>query len=247
MKNKIALIVVLCVALVLCVIAFNEYSKATKFLQVAQHATATVTAVTSRQATCKGSGKNSHSYSCTKYDTKAKFVSSNGQLVEVELVNGETSPRYQQGQTVKVLYDPANPSVVKTESTNSVWGGTVASSLFAVIFLMIGGGGLFFIIRREKEIAWLKQFGERIKADFLSVDEQVHRSNSKSGRTRKRYTYRITCQWLNPMTREVHIFKSESLKYHPGEFTRGRDLDVYIDRDNPKRYYVDLSTFPQLA
>jgi hypothetical protein len=88
---------------------------------------------------------------------------------------------------------------------------------------------------RRKEL--LKERGVKIKTQFVNVE--VNRSLEVNGRN----PYQITVQWKNPRTAAVHNFRSDNIWTDP----TGRipdEVTVYIERDNPKKYYVDLSFLP---
>jgi hypothetical protein len=42
------------------------------------------------------------------------------------------------------------------------------------------------------------------------------------------------------------VFTSENVWFDPSAHL-GNELTVFIERDNPKRYYVDLTMLPRLA
>jgi hypothetical protein len=58
---------------------------------------------------------------------------------------------------------------------------------------------------------------------------------------------RIVCQWLNPVTNTVYVFRSYNLWFDPAEYISRKTLDVLVDPSNYKRYLVDTSFLPKLA
>jgi hypothetical protein len=59
--------------------------------------------------------------------------------------------------------------------------------------------------------------------------------------------YRICAQWTNPVTSEIHIFNSENIWFDPADHINTDEVTVLIERDNPKKYYVDISFLPKVA
>jgi hypothetical protein len=59
--------------------------------------------------------------------------------------------------------------------------------------------------------------------------------------------YRIFVQWQDPATSKVHLFHSEDIWYDPEKFINRKQLTVYVDLRNPKRYSVDTSFLPPAA
>jgi hypothetical protein len=61
-----------------------------------------------------------------------------------------------------------------------------------------------------------------------------------------RSPYLIIGQWLDKTTNTVYQFKSESIWYNPTPYLEGKkEVDVYIDPNDLKRYYVDISFLPK--
>lgn len=54
-------------------------------------------------------------------------------------------------------------------------------------------------------------------------------------------TYRIECQYTDPTTGIVHIFRSENLTVDPSEIIQEREVKVYVEKGGGfKHYYVDI-------
>ncbi|MCR4757761.1 MAG: hypothetical protein K5792_08180 [Butyrivibrio sp.] len=53
--------------------------------------------------------------------------------------------------------------------------------------------------------------------------------------------YNVFCGYVDPTTGEKIEFKSNNLYFNPNEFYElGSYIDVYVDQDNYKKYYVDV-------
>lgn len=54
-------------------------------------------------------------------------------------------------------------------------------------------------------------------------------------------------QWKNPNTGEVHQFRSDPLCYDPAAHIKTDKITVYIERNSPGKYFMDVSFLPKLA
>ena len=52
--------------------------------------------------------------------------------------------------------------------------------------------------------------------------------------------YFIVCKYVEANGKE-YLFKSKSLLYNPSALITEKQLKVYVDLKNPKKYYVDTS------
>ena len=112
---------------------------------------------------------------------------------------------------------------------------------FGQRFFLIGIG-MFLVggLKNRKE-AFLKLHGIPIQTKFQSVE--LNTALSVNGR----HPFRVLGQWQNPATSEVHIFHSNNLWFDPSEYLEGKNITVFIEKNNPKKFYVDLSFLPKLA
>jgi len=62
-----------------------------------------------------------------------------------------------------------------------------------------------------------------------------------------RHPFRVIAQWQDPSTAKIRVFKSHNLWFDPSRFITQKQIRVFLDRNNPKRYYVDLSFLPKQA
>jgi hypothetical protein len=183
----------------------------------------------------------SRSSDSTTYAPVVNFVTRKGE--EITFVSSVSSnpPSYRVGEKVDIFYLPANPYEAKINGFFSLWGGAT----------IVGGlGGLFFLIgiaitvlpmvkgRRDEN---LKHQGIPIETEFQSVERNT--AYSVNGR----HPFRILTQWQNPATSEVHVFHSDNLWFDPTNYIKSKRITVFVERNNPKRYFVDLSFLPKMA
>jgi hypothetical protein len=59
-----------------------------------------------------------------------------------------------------------------------------------------------------------------------------------------RTPYRLMCRWQHPTTQESYLLRSDRIWFDPYPFVKRESLDVVINLENPKQYYVDISFLP---
>ena len=59
--------------------------------------------------------------------------------------------------------------------------------------------------------------------------------------------YKIVAQWLNPSDNQIYIYESDTIDYDPSDYVLGKDIEVYIDNLDPKKYYMNIDTLPKIA
>ncbi len=144
-----------------------------------------------------------------------------------------TSSYINEGDSVKVYYDKNDPRNMRT-TTSSI--ASIIMTVCGIIFGIIGLSMLFYKINKEKRKATLLENGERVLAELEEVT--VNYSYSVNNR----HPYVIICQGKD-MNGEIRTFKSENIWYNPEQIIQERNITtfpVYIDINNPKKYYVSL-------
>lgn len=148
---------------------------------------------------------------------------------------GHYSSSMRTGKRITIYYDPDSPG-------NIIAGGGAEYTML----LFPGMGALFFIIGasmtghrikkgRLKKV--LKSSGELINAEF--IEAAINRSYSVNNR----HPYQIFCRWNDSTTQTDYTFKSENFWDDPMPAIQAKGVTtvpVYIDRYNPKKYYVDI-------
>ena len=107
--------------------------------------------------------------------------------------------------------------------------------LIGGIFSIIGLILLFLAIWKSKRKKWLLHHGTRVMAKVTEIflDSTIH-INGKN-------PWRITCQWQSPRSGKIFIFMSDYLWQKPDEHLMGQELEILIDQNNPKIYFIDLT------
>ena len=162
------------------------------------------------------------------------YVSYNvdGRTYESEL-SGYSSSFYK-GKEINIYYDKSNSTKIGMRSLDLLF---LMFPGFGLIFFAIGGTGLLIKSRNKKLEKSLKENGDAIYADY--VETIVNNSYSVNGI----HPYRIICEWSNPLDNKKYIFKSKNIWINPEDIIIERDIQqfpVYINRDNMKKYVVDI-------
>ena len=183
----------------------------------------------------------SYSDNSRTYHPLVRFTDTNGKAIEFVSSTGSNPPGYSAGEKVEVLYLPAEPYKARLNSFFSLWGGSIIVGGLGGIFLLIGGGIFLVPKLKSRKNEYLKEQGSPIESEFQSV--AFNTTVSVNGRN----PFQIITQWKNPSTSEIQIFKSDNLWYDPTEHIQNKRIRVFINRNNPKKYYVDLSFLPKIA
>lgn len=210
--------------------AFFAYENATNFLRDA----------VSTQGTIVGHeiSKNSDTVS---YHPVVRFSGSDGQMFEFTSNTGGSASSYPLGADIDVLYIPLQEEDAKVHSFFALWGGVMVMSILGAAFLFIGGVIFLFKALRKRKKDYLQRNGTPVEAKVQSVE--FNHSISINGQN----PYVIVCHWLNSSTGQVHLFKSENIWFDPSPYVEQDMIKVFIAKDNPKKYHVDISFLPQLA
>lgn len=169
------------------------------------------------------------------------YVSYNvdGRTYESEL-NGYSSSFYE-GKEIEIYYDKDNPNKIGMKSLDLLF---LILPGIGLIFLVIGGTGILIKINRRNLEKRLKENGELIYADY--VETIINTSYRVNGR----YPYKIICEWTNPVDSEEYMFKSRNIWSNPEDIIEEKNIkqfSVYIDKNNKKKYFVDIDILTELS
>jgi hypothetical protein len=82
-----------------------------------------------------------------------RFVTPLEETVQFEGGDGNTKPEeYRRGESISILYDPANPHDARLNTSNSRWGGVIA--LGACGFLFVVAAGVLLLFTRQDRLRW---------------------------------------------------------------------------------------------
>lgn len=162
----------------------------------------------------------------TTHDVWVQYEVS-GQAYEEELGYYKTGMNV--GDIVVVYYDPEHPSDIRSDSR-------ILEVVFLTIGVFFGGiGVIFFIInaslrsRRKK----LMETGDRLTGTITDI------TRNYAVRINGRNPFKAECEVIDPYSGEKYLYSSENVTDNISELL-GREVTVYVDRDNKRNYYVDI-------
>lgn len=144
-----------------------------------------------------------------------------------------SSPPYDIGDRVDILYDPFDPETAKIDSFAGRY-------LFPLIFTGLGalalGVGLFMIwavAKRDDELAELHDEGIRLQSEVVEIERD------RRVRINRRHPWRVFARGDHPRTGERTVFRSDMLMREPDHIVLGDIVPVLVSPTKPDLYFVD--------
>lgn len=157
----------------------------------------------------------------------------NGISYQDVLLNSYSSSMYV-GKTITIYCDLNNPERIMLPLSLSLGGSILI--LLGVIFGTTGIIPLIIFSRKKKRRSQLLSQGQVLYATVESVS--VNTLVSVNGRC----PYVIYCTWRDEYKDVIYRFKSEYLWVDPSPvFPVGTTIEVYVDRNDYSRYYVNAN------
>ena len=153
----------------------------------------------------------------------------------------EYSSSFYEGKEIEIYYDKDNPNKIGMKSLDLL---ILIVPGIGLIFLIIGGTGILVKVNKKKLEKRLRENGELIYADY--VETIINTSYRVNGR----YPYKIICEWTNPVDSEEYMFKSRNIWSNPEDIIEEKNIKqfpVYIDKNNKKKYFVDIDILTELS
>jgi Protein of unknown function (DUF3592) len=134
----ILLIGFMLLGVVFLIVSVKQLVDIRRFLAKAVGADAQVVGVARHvESVQRGSGDHAHYEDVPYYYPVVRFVTPLEEVVQFEGGDGSTKPEeYRVGESLKILYDPANPHDARLDTVNSRWGGVI----------IFGGLGVGFVV-----------------------------------------------------------------------------------------------------
>lgn len=142
---------------------------------------------------------------------------------------------YEIGEEVDVIYLPDNPQKVAINSFLGQYGGTLVLSSIGGIFFFTGAIPLFYLKRKANKNKQLLRDGLPIKAkiSMIAINKRVRINNNSP--------YQIIAKHSNTSDNHVTRYISDYIFFDPTPYIKDEFVTVYIDKKNPKKYYLDIS------
>ena len=193
----------------------------TKFLEIAQTTSAQITDID----VYHDSDGDSHHTVYVEFDVDNKEYAGT--------LNEYNSGMYI-GEKITVYYDPQNPNNFKSSGIKYV--GYIVSA-FGSIFFLIGIIPIGLGIKKSSNSKKLKESGFLIEAQIDKV--YFNKNYAVNGR----HPYRLSAHAQLPNSEKIYTFESENVWGNLQaviDTHKFEKVNVYINLDNPKKYYVDL-------
>lgn len=153
---------------------------------------------------------------------------------------GSTGSHSMLGQDVDVLYLPEEPSEARISGFEGQYVGPLVIGIFGVGFSLLGVLPPLLMHRYQNRAERLMLEGRPIEATILGA--VMNLSAEKDGK----FPWRIVCQFVDELTGKIYLFHSENIFFDPSAWVKKRKKTVvYLERNNSKSYYVDISWLPE--
>lgn len=174
------------------------------------------------------------------------YLTAEGKMVTAHL-NTTQSPVVKKdhlhvGRKISIRYDPKNPQKIFLMGFFDNWGLIFILGGIGVILFISGFLSFYFQIRRIRIIKWLQTNGEKIEADFDSI--QIDYSTTKN----EIHPFTIMSSWVDKKINTKYIFiTKEDIWEDPTPYIpANKKIPVLIDSHRPpKRYWIDTGFLPQ--
>ena len=134
------------------------------------------------------------------------------------------------GRHITIYYQNDNPENIRPESEGLLIG------IFLFIGLVFAAiGGIIFAARWKyyQNIRELLATGQQVYAEITDIQENLHKNMGG------RHPIIVHCRYQSPDGR-LYLFHSHSVWCRSHEIDMTKKIPVYVDRQNPARYFVDV-------
>jgi len=208
------------------------------FLGEAARAEGTVVELQSSRDSRPGA-RSMHSGDTDGYRPVVVFSTPEGEKIRFISSASSNPPMYDRGEKVTVVYAPHNPHDARISSFFSLWGIPLTLGSLGGLFLLAGAAFVIFPMQKERREQQLRKRGIPLKTEFQRVERHI---SLKINGTRP---YQIMTLHQHPLTSETREFRSHYLLFDPTPHLKRKDITVFVDKNDPGKYLVDLSFLPE--
>ena len=173
------------------------------------------------------------------YAPVVAFRTASDEAIEFTSSTSSNPPSFAINEEVDVLFLPSDPHSAKINSFFTLWGGATILGGLGGVFFCVGMGMTLAGVLGQRKAAYLKEHGKSIDSEFVEVEL------NESVAVNDKNPYRIITEWTDSSTNQHFVFKSANLWQNPSTHIKGRNITVYIDKTNPKKYFMDTSFLPE--
>jgi hypothetical protein len=140
---------------------------------------------------------------------------------------------HRDGDIVKVFYRIDNPDKVRI--SDGVKGGK-KMVFYTFLLLLFNIYSAYQGSKKEKSDNYFRTTGRKVEAQILKTDKDMTLT------IRGENPYYIDCLWVDPMTGREYNHTIRYVWKDPKILLSGHNgIDVYIDRNNPEKYFMDIA------
>lgn len=183
--------------------------------------------------------KNAERVTGTITETYSKGISVSytyeGEDFETNL--SEYSSSMRTGDEIILYVNKENPTKVRTEMllfliTYILCGVSIPFLIMGIVFLLV-------LKAKQNKKQNLLQNGRMVEAVVTGgqINYNVQVNN--------RHPWKLECKYEDPYTGATYLFSSNNIWKDPFLYV-GQSVKVYMDRENPRKYYVDVDSLEEL-
>jgi len=146
------------------------------------------------------------------------------------MLNTYNSSMYE-GKEIEVMYNPDAPGDVRVNDYTA----PIILVFMGLIFGGIGGGMFFANVAAGGKRKKLMENGDRVIGTITNVITVTN------VRINGRHPFKAEVEVIDPYTSEKYLYSSKQIM-DDIYYMVGSTVDVYVDRDDKSKYYVDLDS-----
>jgi hypothetical protein len=140
---------------------------------------------------------------------------------------------HRDGDIVKIYYNTDNPDKVRISDGAKSGKKMVFYTFLLLLFNMYS---VYQGRKKEKSDNFFRTTGRKMEAQILKIDKDMTIT------IQRKNPYCIDCSWVDPMTGKKYTHAIRYVWKDPKILLAGRNsIDVYIDRNYPEKYFMDIS------
>lgn len=154
---------------------------------------------------------------------------------KVQLQIGSSKPQYTVGEQISLLYYADDPQLSLINNFKNIWFAPMISLIITLgmLFFSIGfASNTFFMEIKGKRLV---QTGTKVQAIIVEIEHNKLYPQDFG----MSVPYIIRAEWKNPEDGQTYKFRSKYLQ-NTFDLKTGDTIDVYINKDNPEKYFMDV-------
>jgi hypothetical protein len=169
--------------------------------------------------------------SLSRYEIK--YTSDDGSERIYKGVHSSKGRSYHNGEKLKVFYKTDNPDNMRI--TDGVRSGKKIV-FYTFLLLLFNMYSVYQGRKKEKSENIFRTAGRKVEAHILKIDKDM------TVTIQKKNPYCIDCRWVDSITGKEYTHTIRYVWKDPKILLVGRNsIDVYIDRNDPEKYFMDIS------